>query len=117
MPLYDYNCPRCGTFDGYAPMAQSSSPGRCPKCGQLAYKVFLSAPRVFGDFEPYESPATGQWITGRRAAKEDLERSGCHLYEAGEREDNARRLKEKEKVVDAQVDEAVDRAIGELRSN
>lgn len=120
MPCYDYICPSCGVFDGYAPMAQSSAPGRCPKCGQLGNKVFLHPPRVFGDtmdFPEYESPATGKWIAGRRQAREDLLRSGCHLYEPGEKEDNARRLAAKAVEVDRQVDEAVERAVGELRSN
>ncbi len=36
-----------------------------------------AAPRVFGDFEGYQSPITGDWIEGRRARKYDLERHNC----------------------------------------
>lgn len=34
-------------------------------------------PRVFGDFEGYASPVTGEWIEGRRARAADLKKHGC----------------------------------------
>lgn len=39
------------------------------------------APTVFGDLPGYESPATGQWIEGRKARREDLKASGCRPWE------------------------------------
>lgn len=35
------------------------------------------APRVFGDFEGYQSPIDGTWIEGRRARRYDLEKNNC----------------------------------------
>ena len=39
--------------------------------------VALSAPRVFGDYEGYQSPIDGSWIEGRRARQYDMEKNGC----------------------------------------
>lgn len=43
-----------------------------------------AGPAVFGDHKAYRSPATGKVIEGRRAARDDLARSGCRLIERGE---------------------------------
>jgi len=119
MPLYDYICHQHGAFDGYADMAHSSEPSRCPLCNAPSPKVILHAPRVFGDYEGFESPATGKWIEGRRARRDDMERSGCREWDGLESEMkvSASRKKQAEIEVDEQIDEAVDRTIGELRSN
>lgn len=37
----------------------------------------LQVPPVFGDYPPYQSPVTGEWIEGKRARKADLEKHGC----------------------------------------
>lgn len=34
-------------------------------------------PRVFGDYEGYQSPIDGSWIEGRRARRYDLEKNNC----------------------------------------
>jgi len=34
-------------------------------------------PRVVHDIEPYISPATGEYVSGRRAKRADLDKSGC----------------------------------------
>jgi hypothetical protein len=34
-------------------------------------------PRVWSDIEPYQSPVDGRVISGRRAKRDDLARSGC----------------------------------------
>lgn len=36
---------------------------------------------VRGEIDPYQSPATGKWITNRRERREDLKRSDCVPYE------------------------------------
>lgn len=46
-------------------------------------------PVVFGDLPGYESPASGLWIEGRRARREDLKRTGCRPYEGFESEKRA----------------------------
>jgi hypothetical protein len=35
------------------------------------------APRVVKDIDPYISPATGEYVSGRRAKRDDLAKSGC----------------------------------------
>jgi putative FmdB family regulatory protein len=40
MPVYEFTCEGCGTFDLMRPMAESSAPARCPNCGTAAARVF-----------------------------------------------------------------------------
>lgn len=37
----------------------------------------LRTPRVFGDYEGYQSPVDGRWIDGRVARREDMARHNC----------------------------------------
>lgn len=34
-------------------------------------------PMTFGDIEPYRSPVDGRYVSGRRAKRDDLKRTGC----------------------------------------
>lgn len=113
MPLYEYQCPQGHVVTEYRKIAERLEPATCG-CGQLAQRAIITPPRVFGDFEGYESPATGRWVEGRRARIEDLKRSGCRPYEAGEREEAARRAELNERQLDRSVDLAVDSALHEL---
>jgi hypothetical protein len=83
-------------------------------CGQAARKVILTAPRVFGDFEGYESPASGRWIEGRRARLEDFARTGTRPYELGERQEMEKRQADNDRRMDQAVDEAVERTLNEM---
>lgn len=73
------------------------------------------APAVFSDLPGYESPATGKWVEGKRARREDLKRSGCRPYEGREQESKeANRYKaEAERRVDSRAEEAAHRAWAE----
>jgi hypothetical protein len=115
MPLYDY---RCGEghittlrrgFSGYR------DPVLC-KCGREADLVILTPPKVFGDYEGYESPASGKWIEGRRAREEDFRRTGTRPYELGEAQDLQRRQAAAERAIDKSVDVAVEKTLAELTS-
>ncbi|HUA56753.1 MAG TPA: zinc ribbon domain-containing protein [Candidatus Sulfotelmatobacter sp.] len=46
MPLYDYDCARCGPFTVLRPMAECEAPHDCPDCGASAPRVILTAPRL-----------------------------------------------------------------------
>jgi putative FmdB family regulatory protein len=46
MPLYDYECERCGPFTALRPMADYDAPLDCPDCGASAPRVMLTAPRL-----------------------------------------------------------------------
>jgi hypothetical protein len=41
-------------------------------------------PRIVGDIEPYESPASGKWITSRSQQRDDLAATGSRLVEPSE---------------------------------
>lgn len=114
MPIYEYRCPAGHVFDAYATVERRHEAQSC-SCGQAAEKVILHPPRVFGDYEGYESPASGKWIEGRRAREEDLKATGCSPYEPGEREAILRRRADKEKEFDNLVDESVDRTLAQMR--
>ena len=113
MPVYEYRCPEGHTFEVLLPVAEYRKAQVC-RCGLGAEKVILHAPRVFGDFPGYESPASGRWIEGRRARADDLARTGCRPYEAGETQDLARRQAENERQLDKVTDEVVERTLAEI---
>lgn len=113
MPVYEYQCPAGHVTEEYRSVESRSTDALC-RCGAYAQKVILHAPRVFGDYEGYESPASGRWIEGRRAREEDLRATGCRPYEAGETEDLVRRQATAERALDKSVDEAVDQTLREM---
>ena len=51
------------------------------------------APRVFSDIEPYQSPASGEYIGGRAAKRDDLKKHDC--IDAAELGRAPRKLKNK----------------------
>jgi putative FmdB family regulatory protein len=107
MPVYEYQCPEGHVVNALRRVVDRDRVPECP-CGHLTRKVILSPPKVFGDYEGYESPATGQWVEGRRARLEDLRRSNCRPYEDGERQEFMQRQAQAERKLDKAVDEAVD---------
>ena len=49
MPLYQFKCDDCGTFEEWRSLAKSSDPAYCPSCQELSKRIFspptiLSAP-------------------------------------------------------------------------
>ena len=40
MPLYAFQCEVCGPFEEWRPLAESSSPARCPVCQGLGRRVY-----------------------------------------------------------------------------
>jgi putative FmdB family regulatory protein len=45
MPLYEYECESCGTFESFRPISRASTPCACPSCQAPAERVW-SVPRV-----------------------------------------------------------------------
>lgn len=48
MPVYDYECARCGTFEAVRRIAERDDPASCPDCGEIAGRVTIGAPTVGG---------------------------------------------------------------------
>ena len=46
MPVYDYHCPDCGSFEIMRSMDKRDAPALCPHCGQVAGRVMLSSPSL-----------------------------------------------------------------------
>lgn len=116
MPVYEYKCQgACGKkFDRFLKLADYLAPQEC--CGTVAQKV-ISKPAVFGDLPGYESPATGEWVEGRKARHEDLKRSRCVPFEPGMHADNQRRAKEQQKADERALSAAVDQVASEILTN
>lgn len=114
MPVYEYRCGDGHVFERILPVSAYLEPQFC-SCGEVGQKVILHPPRVFGDYEGYESPATGRWVEGRRARAEDLRVSGCRPYEPGEARAAASQAEvEAEKQLDTKVDVLVERTLDDM---
>lgn len=113
MPVYEYRCPRGHQFERILPIREYLDPQDCA-CGQVATKVILHAPKVFGDFEGYESPATGKWIAGRTARRQDLAESGCRPYEEGMKQDAERYRATEDARLDKFTDAVVEQTLAEI---
>ncbi|SAK78033.1 FmdB family regulatory protein [Caballeronia hypogeia] len=48
MPVYDYECARCGAFEAVRRIAERDDPAACPECGATATRVTIGAPSVGG---------------------------------------------------------------------
>lgn len=46
MPLYEYECTTCGSFETIAVIAQFDQSQPCPDCGDQAPRTLLSAPML-----------------------------------------------------------------------
>lgn len=113
MPIYEYFCPTHGRFSSWAKVSERHKETPCTKCQTLAPYV-ISAPRVFGDFQPYVSPASGKLIEGRRQRIEDFARTNTRPYDPGEKEQLVSRQKEFDKAQEKAVDAAVETTLTEL---
>jgi putative FmdB family regulatory protein len=44
MPTYDYDCPRCGSFEKLRTVSQRDAPAACPVCGADCARAFGGVP-------------------------------------------------------------------------
>jgi putative FmdB family regulatory protein len=51
MPIYQYDCARCGPFTQLRPLAEFAAPCACPGCGAAAERNLLAAPALRGAAE------------------------------------------------------------------
>jgi putative FmdB family regulatory protein len=128
MPIYEYECQRCGTREDAINRIDERHTG-APLCeGCSGFKGFdfqmelvispvqgiVKFPAAGG--QEYISPATGKAITSERARRDDLKRSGCRPYEGFEAESkhHAAIRAEEEKKADAKLHDDVSRAYHQL---
>lgn len=114
MPVYEYQCPRGHVTEEFRTVGLRGHPTSCRVCGDLAEKHILHAPRVFSDYEGYESPASGKWVEGRAARREDFARTGTRPYEDGERAVAERSRRLQEEAQESVIEDAVMRTASEL---
>lgn len=81
--------------------------------------TYNQPPRVHyvrGDTPGYLSVASGLWVDGARARREDLKRTGCRPYEgrAAEDKEAARQRAYAEQKSDAKLHERAERAFSQL---
>lgn len=114
MPVYEYRCTACRrVFERVLPVAEYLSQQFCA-CGCVGQKVILHAPKVFSDYEGYESPGTGKWVEGRAAREKDLRECNCRPYELGEREEAVRRADANDRQLDTFVDHVVEQTLADI---
>lgn len=46
MPVYDYECADCGTFEANRRIAERDEPAACPRCGETSARVTIGAPSL-----------------------------------------------------------------------
>lgn len=78
MPLYDYECSRCGGFRAFRPMRDSQLPQDCPSCAASCERT-LSAPFLSGADDGWLSRPQGQTPGGswRKMCGFGCSHAGC----------------------------------------
>lgn len=116
MPTYEYECHKGHKTDEFRSVDDRHNTPLCQECSS-ATTLVISAVRGFVTFpagggQEYISPASGRYITSKRARLDDLARTNCREYEgfASESKEAAKRVKEQEKKSDAKLDDSVRRA-------
>lgn len=61
--------------------------------------------QILRDIDGYTCPVSGKWIEGRAAHRENLKRTGCRIFEPGEREHY---IKEKPREIERHAEKAAD---------
>ena len=51
MPNYEYQCEKCGVFEVFKPMSESSREEKC-KCGRKAERVYSLQRPIVDNFQP-----------------------------------------------------------------
>lgn len=115
MPLHDHRCQQCGELEErFIPLDQLDAEQR-HECGGLLERVFLRFPfATVQEDVCYDSPIDGRPITTKQARIEDLARSDCVPYEPGIRQDQERKAREREALLEASFDQTVEKEIARM---
>lgn len=75
MPLYDYECERCGKQrDEFRSVADRNNPLSC-ECGSPMKKI-ISGYRVIGDLDPYYDDNLDTYVRSKQHRKEVMREQG-----------------------------------------
>ena len=114
MPMYEYRCENCeAKFSAWATMEDRTKPQPCSHCQALGRRV-LSATRVFGEYEAYECPVEGKMVEGRVKHRENLKRTGCRLFEPGEKRQWLEEKRARQEGFEKAVGDTMGKAIADL---
>lgn len=113
MPLYLYRCPTCDAKREILKKIADIDRAETCTCGS-AMNRSVTAPMVRGDYPPYQCPITGNWIEGRRAHEENLQKHGCRVLEEGETERAMQAAKERDEALFEQIGETAARLTASL---
>jgi len=64
MPKYEYECPRCGTFADFRPLAEYDLPLACPACGTESPRAVLCMPAMSSGSARAERGNASQFSAG-----------------------------------------------------
>lgn len=114
MPIYAYGCGKCGEEADAFRAVDARHDG--PMCCGSAMNLEIRPTYVRGDISGYVSPASGKWIEGRRARRDDLARSGCRPWEGmvQEKAEAARQKAYSDKKIDSELHDATSKAFHQL---
>lgn len=108
MPLYTFNCPKCGNKSTtFRKIAERDNAEFCAADGEAMLRI-IEAPAVQADIGGYTSPIDGRWIEGKAARKEDLKRNNCRPWEGMAEEKKA--AIERSKAADKDFEKGVEAA-------
>ena len=112
MPIYEFTCESGHKFDRFLKLAAYDAPQVCD-CGAPASRK-VSTPMFSIDatnFEAYESPTTGRWITSKTQRREDMKASGCVDYEPSMKQEMERKKVAEDAALDRKIDSHVEETI------
>lgn len=79
MPVYEYECQRCGDFEKMVSSMKDHQPVVDCDCGGKAKQVFNSPSNITLDWAPFwaeHMSHEGVWVTSRRHHNEELKKRG-----------------------------------------
>ena len=110
MPTYTYACQNGHRFEQFFSLANHCSTLGCTHCDALAHTVITAPIMVTAQPEcRYDSPIDGTVIDSWAKRRNDLAKHNCQEYDPEMKTDALNRVKDKERTLDKQVDETVER--------
>lgn len=110
-PIYVFECESGHKFDRFLKLDEYDTPQTC-ECGKAAKRKIVPTmiKPDMADWEAYQSPASGKWITSYSEREADMKATGCVDYDPGMRKVQRQKEQDEDKALDAAVDDTVERA-------